>query len=96
MIVITVSQYLNIASAASIDESNHTISLSLFTGADVTALSPQIVISNKASISPTSGTAQNFTSAVTYIVTAEDASVQAYQVTVNLVDPPSSLSLCLP
>jgi len=41
-------------------------------GANVSALSPVIVVSNGATISPQSGTARNFATAQTYVVTAED------------------------
>ncbi|HEY5138271.1 MAG TPA: immunoglobulin-like domain-containing protein, partial [Methylococcales bacterium] len=48
------------------------------------ALTPDIYLSVKASVSPGSGTAKDFTDPRTYIVTAEDGSVQAYVVTVNV------------
>jgi hypothetical protein len=41
-------------------------------------------VHNGLSINPTVGTAQNFSSPVTYIVTAEDGSTQQYVVTVNI------------
>ncbi|MEI6092958.1 MAG: hypothetical protein WCQ47_04660 [bacterium] len=53
-------------------------------GSDVTSLTPTIVISPEASISPTSGVAQDFTSPKIYTVTAEDLSKKDYTVTVNL------------
>jgi len=65
-----------------IDEGVKTITLTVPFGTEITALVPTIVHTG-ASISPASGTAQDFTSPVTYTVTAEDASTQAYLVTVT-------------
>lgn len=50
---------------------------------DRTSLAPEIVITG-ASISPASGTAQDFTNPVTYTVTAEDGTTQAYTVYVDV------------
>ncbi|MFA8434554.1 MAG: endonuclease [Marinifilaceae bacterium] len=68
-----------------INTSNHTITFNFPENTQVTALAPEIVISNKASVSPQSGTPQNFTNPVSYTVTAEDGSQQTYQVTIVLV-----------
>ncbi len=62
------------------------ISLNLPVGTGVTALTPAISFTG-ASISPTSGTPQNFTDPVTYTVTAEDGSQQPYLVTVTVQTP---------
>ncbi|MFA7171379.1 MAG: DUF5018 domain-containing protein, partial [Candidatus Paceibacterota bacterium] len=67
-----------------IDEINHTIAVTFSAGTSVTSLTPTISISAKATISPTSGTAKNFSSPVTYTVTAEDGSTQAYRVIVTV------------
>lgn len=48
-------------------------------------LVPVIQVSDKASVSPASGTAQDFTDSVTYTVTAEDHSEQEYIVTVDVL-----------
>ena len=53
-------------------------------GTDVTSLTPTITVSAGATVSPTSGTAANFTSQVTYTVTAEDGSTKVYTVTVTV------------
>ncbi|SDF01454.1 PKD domain-containing protein, partial [Cellulophaga baltica] len=58
------------------------ISLTLPAGTDVTALSPSITHTG-ASINPTSGVAQDFTSPVSYTVTAADGTTQVYSVTVT-------------
>src|SRR3989344_3276469 len=65
-----------------IDEITHAIAVTVPFGADVTALVPTIVLSVGASVSPNTGVAQNFTNPVTYTVTAENGSTQAYIVTV--------------
>ena len=48
------------AAAGVIDEAGKSIAVTVPAGTDVTALVPQITISKKATISPASGTAQNF------------------------------------
>ncbi len=56
-------------------------------GTDITALVPTITISDAATVDPATGTAQNFSSSVTYTVTAEDAATtQEYTVTVSETD----------
>lgn len=52
-------------------------------GTDVTALTPVITVSDYATVSPASGVVQNFTSPVTYTVTAEDGTTKIYTATVN-------------
>jgi hypothetical protein len=51
-----------------------TVSINVPNGTDVTKLTPAITISDKSTVSPTSGTAEDFTNPVTYTVTAEDSS----------------------
>ena len=60
------------------------ISLAVPFGTDVTSLAPAITISDKASVSPPSGSAQNFGNPVAYTVTAEDGTKQMYTVTVTV------------
>ena len=64
-----------------ITEATHTIAITVPYGTDVTSLTPTITYTGK-SISPATGVAQNFTSPVTYTVTAADSSTRAYIVTV--------------
>lgn len=71
--------------AGVVDNTNHTVSLTVPNGTDVTNLTPTIVI-NGSSISPSTGVAQDFTSPVTYTVTADDASTQDYEVTVAVAE----------
>ena len=66
-----------------INEGAKTIALTVPYGTVVTALVPTIVHTG-ASVSPASGTAQNFTSPVAYTVTAEDATTAVYTVTVTV------------
>jgi hypothetical protein len=60
------------------------ITLAVPFGTNVTALTPTITVSELATVSPASGVAQNFTNPVTYTVTAEDGTTQAYTVSVNV------------
>ncbi|WP_193323842.1 endonuclease, partial [Marinifilum sp. N1E240] len=68
--------------SATIDESAHTLSLTVPASANLASLSPTIEISAKASILPASGSTVDFTNPVTYTVTAEDGSTQAYEITI--------------
>ncbi|MEQ8469669.1 MAG: hypothetical protein RIC35_00710 [Marinoscillum sp.] len=68
-------------SSATIDAVNHTVTVSLPPGTDVTSVLPSITVNTSATYSPQ--TAQDFTSPVEYIVTAEDASTQVWTVTVR-------------
>ncbi|PKQ63072.1 hypothetical protein BZG02_09905 [Labilibaculum filiforme] len=73
--------------AATLNEGAHTIAISLPESTIITELSPVIEISDKASVLPASATSQDFTNPVTYTVTAEDGSNQAYEVTVSIEVP---------
>ena len=64
-------------------------------GTDVTALSPSIAISEKATVNPASGVAQDFSSPVTYTVTAEDETEVVYTVTVTVEEPPAMVATAL-
>ncbi|WP_282125804.1 alpha-amylase family glycosyl hydrolase [Marinifilum flexuosum] len=59
------------------------IALQIDAGTDITSLSPVIVVSEHASVSPASGVAQDFSSPVQYTVTAEDGNQQVYTVTIS-------------
>lgn len=65
---------------------NGQITITVPSGTDVTALVPQIT-HNGAQVVPASGVAQNFSSPVTYTVTAEDGSTKSYVVTVTVAQP---------
>lgn len=71
---------------ATIDVSAKTIKAEVPIGSDLTKLVPTITVSDKATISPATGVVQDFSKAVTYTVTAEDGTTQAYTVTVSIVN----------
>ncbi|SHF11487.1 S-layer homology domain-containing protein, partial [Anaerotignum propionicum] len=71
------------AVTGTVNEGAKTIALTVPYGTDVTALVPSITHTG-ASVSPNTGEAQNFTSPVTYTVTAADSSTQQYSVTVTV------------
>lgn len=79
---ITSFSFSNPAATGLIDDTAKTITLTVPSDTDVTALVPSVVHTGK-EISPASGQAQDFTSPVIYTVTAEDGSTQAYTVSVN-------------
>jgi glucan-binding YG repeat protein len=66
------------------------IRVTLPTGTSVTALEPEIEISENATVSPDTGEAQNFTTPVIYTVTAQSGAKQNYTVTVTVTSPPVS------
>jgi len=71
-----------------INESAHTIAVTVPFGTSLNGLVPTITTSAGASVSPASGVANNFTSPpVIYTVTAEDGTSQAYGVTVTVAAP---------
>jgi hypothetical protein len=70
--------------SATIDAENGTIAIEVAPGTDVTSLTPVIEISYFAMISPESEVATDFTSPVTYTVTAEDESTKEWVVTVTV------------
>ncbi len=72
---------------ATIDAAAKTISATVPAGTDVTKLVPTITISDKATVSPNTGVAQDFSKEVAYTVTAEDASTQVWKVTVKVIAP---------
>jgi hypothetical protein len=72
--------------AGLIDEAAHTVALMVPFGTELSGLVPTITI-NGASVGPASGVAWDFTSPVTYTVTAADGTTQAYVVTVTVAAP---------
>lgn len=66
-----------------IDSEKQEISIVVPSNTDLTAIKPTITVSEKAKISPESGSAINFSSgAVSFTVTAEDNSVKTWKVLV--------------
>lgn len=74
-----------------IDETAHTIGVTMPYGTNVTALVPTVTFTG-ASVNPNTGVAQNFTSPVTYVVSAVDTTTQSYVVTVTVAPAPSHSS----
>ncbi|MBN2639899.1 MAG: lamin tail domain-containing protein [Bacteroidales bacterium] len=72
----------NQSGESTINATNHTVDLTMPYGTDLTSLTPTIEVSAGATISPLSGSSQNFSAPVTYTVTAQDASTQDWTVTV--------------
>lgn len=72
----------------SIDEDNHTISLTVPYNTDINSLAPTIIHTG-ASINPNSGVATSFSSPKTYTVTGADSTEQSYVVTVSLSPTPT-------
>jgi hypothetical protein len=68
--------------SATVDATAKTIKASVPAGTDASKLAPTVNVSSKATVSPASGVAQDFTKAVTYTVTAEDGTSQAFTVTI--------------
>jgi hypothetical protein len=70
--------------AATINTTNHTVSIEVDYTADITDLSPTITLSYGATVIPASGVSRDFTNPVPYTVTAEDGiTIQEWVVTVT-------------
>jgi hypothetical protein len=85
---ITAFSFASPAATGTVNEASKTIAVTVPYGTNVTALAPTIVHTG-ASISPNSGVAQNFTTPVTYTVTAADSTTQSYTVTVTVAANPA-------
>jgi cytoskeletal protein RodZ len=81
---------LNPAVSGDINNTNHTVSVTVPKGTDVKKLTPTIRVSDYATVSPPSDSVQDFTKPVTYTVTAEDGSKQNYTVTVTVASSSTS------
>lgn len=69
--------------SATIDAGNHTVVAAAAAGTDLSAITPAITVSTRASITPNSGVEQDFSTTVNYTVTAEDGTPQAWAVTIT-------------
>jgi len=77
----------NQVSSSEIDEASGTINLIMPYGTDKNALVPTIVFEGM-TLNPASGAVQNFSSTMTYTVTAEDSTTKDYEVTItNALNP---------
>jgi len=89
----TAFSFASPAAEGVINEAAGTVAVTLPSGTSPTALTPTIVHTG-ASVSPASGVARDFTTPVTYLVTAADGSTKAYRVTVTIASadavPPDS------
>ena len=66
-----------------INDSSHTVTIKVPYVTDLTNAKPVVTVSEKAAVSPLSGVKVDLSKPVTYNVTAEDGSVQAYTVTAS-------------
>ncbi len=74
-----------------LDQTNYRVTLSVPYETDIKNLTPSIMVSSGAIISPSADIPQDFTNPVEYTVTAEDGSVQLYVARV-IVGPPPPVS----
>lgn len=65
-----------------IDTTAHTVEVKLPYGTDITELFPSITVPTFASITPSTGMARDFSSPVTYTITAQDGSSQTWTIIV--------------
>ncbi|MFW5656481.1 MAG: DUF5018 domain-containing protein [Bacteroidota bacterium] len=79
--------------AGTIDQTTKSISLNVPYGTNLDYIVPTLTISEKATVSPTTGAAQNFNNPITYTVTAEDGTQSAYTVVINVGENNSSETL---
>ncbi|QCK16757.1 DUF5018 domain-containing protein [Mangrovivirga cuniculi] len=78
-----------------INEMEHLVTATVPFESDLTQLSPTIEISERATISPPSGTPVDFTDTASYFVTAENGDVQEWKVALSLADPEEKPKLVL-
>jgi hypothetical protein len=76
---------LNPEVIGTVDQTNYTVKLNVPYGTDLQNLTPSIVISPSAIVSPAYNAPQNFVNPVTYTVMAQDGTSQKYTVTVNVL-----------
>ena len=72
---------------SNINTFDHTVAITVPFDTDISRLDPTILVSDKATITPASGQAQNFSSPVIYTVTAENKTSQSWTVTVTKETP---------
>ena len=76
-----------------IDAENHTVTAAIDENGDITSVAPAISIFAGASIAPNSGVTQDFTSDVTYTVTAEAGNTQDWVVSISSNSAPTDITL---
>ena len=62
---------------------------------DLTKITPTIKVSDKATVTPPSGVANDFSDTTTYIVTAENGTTETYSVIISLSEPDAETNLVL-
>ncbi|MCK0133808.1 PKD domain-containing protein, partial [Arenibacter sp. S6351L] len=72
---------------ATIEAGNHTVTIEVNNGTDITDLVPTITISDNATINPDTGVSNDFTNPADYTVTAQDGTSQLWAVTVTEAAP---------
>ena len=77
---------------AIIDADNHTIEVEVVAGTDLSSLVPTFTLSDGAISDPESGIAVNFSSAFTYVITAENGEIQNWLITVTEEEIPTSVA----
>ena len=83
---ITEFKFASVSNAnVSINEDKKTISVAVPTGTDVKKLVPTITISENATVDPATGVVNDFSSSVTYTVTAQDGTKTSYIVAVEVI-----------
>jgi len=80
---------------ANINETEKTITARLPFDTDLSSLVPTITVSEKATVTPVSGVANDFTDSTTYVVTAENGTTSAYKVLITLSEPDAESFLVL-
>ncbi|WP_420317500.1 DUF5018 domain-containing protein [Ekhidna sp.] len=75
--------FSEVEGSATVNNTAHTVVAEAVAGTDVSAITPTIGLSQNATISPDTGIEQDFTSAVTYTVTAEDGTTQDWEITIT-------------
>ncbi len=78
---------------AEINSTNASVNIAVVYGTNLTSLTPTIVVSPGAQISPASGVAQDFSSPRQYVVTAQDGvTTKTWTVTVSVAPPKYSVT----
>ena len=88
---VTAFAFNSLSPAVTGSVSGNTITAAVPFGTSVSALVPTIALSPKATVSPGSGVAQDFSKAVRYTITAEDGSTQVYSASVSVGPSPLAL-----
>ncbi len=86
--------FADIVGSAVINTTDHTVTASAEYESGLTTITPTITMDYGATISPTSGTEEDFTAAVTYTVTALDGTTtQEWAITITEVNPSTNTGI---